>query len=390
MREGPSGTSAVAALPRRAPGALTRAAGLVVIVLLMAGCGSATTPRPTVATGGPTWSMQSLPGDIDVLNGASCPSASDCWAVGSNATGNGVVVSSATAHGTWDTQALRAPGRQGPKSPGIVRLDSVSCPTVMQCWAVGATSSNSAAVVSTTNGGVTWNSQIIPTGLSTLNGVSCPTATQCWAVGATSSNTAAIIATDDGGTTWSVQAAPGGTRVLNGVSCPTASSCRAVGANASSVGVVIDTTDSGSTWEGESLPVQIASALPSGLYALNGVSCASAKDCWAVGASSSNAAIMLATTDGGRSWASQSLPSGISLLEGVSCPTDKVCGAVGARSSKVAAVVTTTDGGSSWSVDRLPSGISLLSGIACSTTAECRAVGTSASDAGVVAATESA
>src|SRR5579863_10183220 len=78
--------------------------------------------------------------------------------------------------------------------------------------------------------------------------VTCPSAEECVAVGDTYGDIApSILTTSDGGATWQVRSAPPRTLALGLVSCGSASSCLAIG----SYGIppsVIRTTDGGATW----------------------------------------------------------------------------------------------------------------------------------------------
>jgi photosystem II stability/assembly factor-like uncharacterized protein len=114
---------------------------------------------------------------------------------------------------------------------------------------------------------------------------------------------------------------------LNGVSCAAASNCVAVGAT----GTILSSTDGGSSWTSPN------SGTSSDLYA---VSCPSFLVCVAVGASGA----ILKSSDGGQSWSAQA--SGTQQdLSGVSCPSASACYAVGAKGT----IVSTSDGGANWS-----------------------------------------
>ena len=54
------------------------------------------------------------------------------------------------------------------------------------CWAVGSESANVGAgfVVATINGGSTWSSETVPSGIGPLYAISCTAASDCEAVGA--------------------------------------------------------------------------------------------------------------------------------------------------------------------------------------------------------------
>jgi photosystem II stability/assembly factor-like uncharacterized protein len=347
------------------------------------------------------------------VNGVSCPTTSDCWAVGSNSAGAGAIVATSDGGLSWSTQAL-------PRGTGS--LDGVDCPTRSDCWAVGSNSAGKGAVVVTTDGGLSWSTQALPRGTNSLDGVSCPTTLDCWAVAGTGvdgewAQTAGVVATTDGGGTWGTQVLPSGVLLLDGVSCPTPTNCWATGVDSNTgFAVIVATTDGGSSWATQTVP-SFNGEIDSILY---DVSCPTSTDCWAVGfgdsispppvgpsGSSYELALVVATTDGGRTWSAQTLPSsyssgddgeifsGIDYLDGVSCPTSTDCWAAGFGSDGIGAVAVTTDGGSTWSNQILPSsssggifnGIVWLGGVSCPTSTDCWVAGLNSFEFGVVVAT---
>jgi photosystem II stability/assembly factor-like uncharacterized protein len=129
-------------------------------------------------------------------------------------------------------------------------LQAVSCPSATDCMAVGinvtqAGSKEVGTVVTTIDGGATWTRQHNPAGFTDLTAVACPSAGTCEAVGLGSTH--AVARTTDGGSTWTGQGVPGSV-FLEGIACPAAAVCYAVGENADDAGVAYGTTDSGQTW----------------------------------------------------------------------------------------------------------------------------------------------
>lgn len=117
---------------------------------------------------------------------------------------------------------------------------------------------NTGVALTTTDAGHTWKEGTLPGGIIDLLGVSCPTGADCWAVGA--GNTASVvIASRDGGTTWTSQTIPAPAPGLIAISCPTISDCIAIGGSYPSQfhaerPTVIATTDGGTTWADQTLP----------------------------------------------------------------------------------------------------------------------------------------
>ena len=189
--------------------------------------GSASASVPGQAELSPqTWTVQkSYPPRIDSVADVSCPTRSDCWAVGTTASGAGAIVASTDGGGTWTSDVFTS---------DLHYLRAVSCPTTSNCWAAGYNTGErlgiptfKAGVVVTTDGGKTWTRQPLPNGTSILSGLSCPTATKCWAVGDSgplADDDPAVVTTDGGGT-WTTESVPTAVFVLWDVSCPTSQLC---------------------------------------------------------------------------------------------------------------------------------------------------------------------
>ena len=272
-------------------------------------------------------------------------------------------------------------------------LNGVSCPSVNSCFGVG-----SSTVLGTTKAlGEHWNGHnwaIVATpnpstATSTrLNAISCPSTTSCFAVGSYAEGTLQKnLAERWNGSSWSIlpiQNPTGHTGSgLSGVSCPSARSCFAVGAYSFGLSTVrtLAAHWNGALWNLVGSPnISVSNAT-----FLNAVSCPSLKSCFAVGNSTINSsARSLVEHWNGSLWGAMQnpAPSGAtgSALNGVSCPSPKSCFAVG--SSIVAAQnhnLAQHWNGSGWSFNGAPTGSgassSTLSGVSCPTTQSCFAVG---------------
>jgi photosystem II stability/assembly factor-like uncharacterized protein len=242
--------------------------------------------------GGATWSTVSVSTPPQLL-AVSCASTMNCVAVGDDlalvTTDGGMV---------WTEHAIGGIG--GPAG--------ISCASTLDCVAVGYTIDFSGVIDITTDGGVTWSSQTAPTALpnSPLLGVSCPSVSHCVATGAANNAGVAaggvILTTSDGGETWTSQAVPSGLDDMQRVSCASISDCVAVG-NANSDGVPLTTADGGTTWTRRPFPTAIV---------LRDISCASTLNCVADGAYDSDGhGAIVTTTNGGASWSSPTGTSGV-------------------------------------------------------------------------------
>ena len=274
-------------------------------------------------------------------------------------------------------------------------LASVSCVSARACVAVGETlprHGRSAALAERWNG-TTWTVQRTPSPsrrrTSYLNAVSCPSARAYVAVGAAFPGHDQFLAIAERYSEgrWSIQRTrmPTGAidSELRGVSCTSSASCIAVGVVfKQQYGVPL-----AERWDGHSWSVQ-RTAQPRGTSVgeLNGVSCASAADCTAVGDAEpkfGNPETLVERWDGKR-WSIQPSPNpyGYAELEGVSCPSTRACAAVGIGWPGHALPRTPVAErwqGSGWSIQPLPRRSdafdSGLNGVSCTSANACTAVG---------------
>ncbi len=352
-------------------------------------------PGIAAAGTGPSWAMQS-PVSPDarqggILLGASCPSATDCTAVGAYAPRYGYIVMLAERwhEGKWRVQSTRNPPRAKDSS-----LYAVSCSSARACTAVGQ---DSKGTLAERWNGRKWAAQPTPdppgSRRSELHGVSCPSATDCTAAGDyyDRSGTDVTLAERWNGRKWAIQPTPNpaagtdGTELL-GVSCTSAASCTAVGdANLSS-----SRSDTlAEHWNGTKWAIQATPKPRSRTESeLREVSCPSATDCTAAGdyLNRSGTDVTLAEHWNGRKWAIQPTPnpSGSpdgSELTAVSCPSATDCTAAGDYHNKSDTDVTLAEhwNGTTWAIQPTPnppeSELSALKGVSCSSATACTTVG---------------
>lgn len=162
---------------------------------------------------------------------------------------------------------------------------------------------------------------------------------------------------------------------LNGVSCATATTCIAVGANAAGAPVIAATADAGAHWSAQEAPGRAG--------ALEAVNCPTTSHCVAGGATT-----LLTTTDGGSTWSFAPTPPSTTIL-GLACPGATVCLAVGLAPTvagpEEGVLVRSGDGGATWSSISLPYDTAGLDDVACPTATRCIAAGATllvSSDAG--------
>ncbi len=288
---------------------------------------------------GTRWSVVPHPSPAGVsdvgLYGVSCVSAAACMAVGYGERGNGYYAFVLSWNGTrWSMAPFSQPG-----SSSV--LYGVSCPPGSTCTAVGFyqknTGSNAGTLVESWNG-IQWSVVPSPSPGSEdndLNGVSCVSAAACTAVGSYNLSTAMKSLVESwNGTTWSVvpSPSPGFNNPLTSVSCVSAAACTAVGEHGTSrFSKTLIESWNGTSWS------QVPSPSPgSGHNTLASVQCLSAAACTAVGGStnsgSGNPATLIESWNGTK-WSVVPSPSPGpgSILEGVSCATAAACTAVGMK-----------------------------------------------------------
>ncbi len=332
------------------------------------------------AWNGTGWSVQPTPNrskaTFSSLSGVACSTASACTAVGSYYNGSVYLTLAESWNGTgWSIQST-------PNPTGASRsiLNGISCADLNACMAVG--SADNLTLVEVWNG-TRWHQANGATGGS-LSGISCTAPTACTAVGSSGGLT---LAEAWDGTTWSIQATPNpsGSLVagLSGVACPTSSNCTAVGSyyDGSNMVALAEAWD-GTSWNIEPTPNPTGTASSS----LSGVACHTASACSAVGSYSTSTTTGLTLAEGwnGTSWNVEATPNpagaASSALFGISCTAATTCMAVGSYSKGFAPKnLAETWNGARWSLQRpigalgeVPSG---LVGVSCSSATACVAVG---------------
>jgi photosystem II stability/assembly factor-like uncharacterized protein len=285
--------------------------------------------------GGMTFSDESVPVGSQPLNSVTCTDALDCLAVG----GSSVLL---TTDGGTTWQSEYAPGP----------LSSVSCVNTENCVGVGWTSGNNGgSEIMTSDGGMTWQSAIgygTVGYLPSLTNVACDSSTSiCIGVGPD------LAMSSDMGQTWQEFGVPGGiSGAVSSIAClPSTTTCVMVGPNAEGIfdpnapAIAFITTDGGETW------TNIASSFPPATATIRSISCPTSSTCYASGYVGD---IGASTSDGGQTWSSFNDPSNVTPSSGtdfasedLSCGSASTCVMVGTGSSGPAAAYTTS-GAATW------------------------------------------
>jgi photosystem II stability/assembly factor-like uncharacterized protein len=167
----------------------------------------------TTSNGGSSWKQRSIapgsaaPSGIPYFTGLTCTSTTHCLLVGEatppDGSPSGVILSSSDSGGSWTNQVVPS---------GTTMLNAVSCGSATQCavagGGIGGRGNIDRDLLTTSDGGQTWISRTVPSSALGLDGISCPSTTSCIAVGFDlsasdpSAEPAAVIASSDGGVTW--------------------------------------------------------------------------------------------------------------------------------------------------------------------------------------------
>jgi hypothetical protein len=246
------------------------------------------------------------------LYGMACPSASDCWAVGQSGLDcrqdgcplpgyRGLSNEALHWNGVrWSVVTVPQPGPTRQSGGGSLSgeggvagrgLESITCPSARDCWAVGAKLSESGSEMNEVLhwNGTKWTKTSAPQPvIGQLFSVACASANRCWAVGERGYSRngyrwnnqvigwdgrhwAAVTTPVVGKNTWPS---------LEGVACATPHDCWAVGTTAVSG---VHTFNEILHWNGAVWSRSESPRPPHDADSLSAVTCASSSECWAVG-----------------------------------------------------------------------------------------------------------
>jgi len=243
------------------------------------------------------------------LNGVTCSSAAQCWAVGGEHQFNsGIYVPLIQS---WDGNAWIT--ESSPALAGLSgSLDGIACASTSECWAVGG----DATLAGAPGGfierwtGVSWT-LVSPPAPSPLESVTCVSTADCWAVGDTPAapgGAATGVIENWNGSAWSVVASQAqGIPYLEGVTCVSSSDCWASGSGFEHW--------NGTTWT-------LVNVFQTGPF--SSVSCTSATACWATYERDN-----VIEHWSGTSWTGVTLSDANLQLSAVTCVAATECWAVG-------------------------------------------------------------
>ena len=277
---------------------------------------------------------QPAPAGTGLLGAVSCASTRRCWAVGvagPNPPATGATVIVATTNGGSSWKAQRIGGGSTPQ------LSGVSCPTATECMAVGSNGASlpgSGVVVTTGDAGTTWSPAAAPMNALAVTSVECASPSDC------------TVIVSDGTLTWSAHSADFGQTwqqegnmpslflAGNDLLCVAGGLCLVAGyvptSNGHGQGAISISTDGGRTWS--------LATVPPGLGVLQSAACLSASVCLAAGTTSTTVSDvvpakgeLLRSTDGGHTWVPSTGLLPVDDVYGIACPSARQCAVVGTK-----------------------------------------------------------
>ena len=364
------------------------------VAIISSGCvfsghpGSTKAPRVLGESKGTALAVgQPAPSGTSELGALSCATDRRCWAVGiagPNAAPSSVAtVIDATTNGGRTWKAQRVAGGSTPQ------LSGVSCPTATECMAVGSNGASlpgSGVVITTSDAGATWSPAASPQNALVVSSVTCASPTDCTAI------------VSDGTSTWSAHSSPTSVRAgsrratCRQASCPGTTSRALPGGicidagyvpttNGHGQGAVAVSADGGQTWA--------LASVPAGTGVLQSTACLSPSDCLAAGTTGTTVSDvvpakgeLLRSTDGGHTWAPSSSTGTLPVddVYGLACPSDDQCAMVGTTWVGFPAVGTggvaeSTDAGLTFRSSPTSYVPITLTAVACPSVSRCIAVG---------------
>jgi hypothetical protein len=343
-----------------------------------------------VLTAGVTANASAAPAVVDtLLNSVSCLSAHDCVAVGGHFNQASAVFGTTPLAEIYNGATWRTSTPKLPTGAVEGALSSVSC-TRDKCVAIGweFTKTTEYAYGDVLDGG-RWTATklAVPAGSIgyALPSVSCATARDCVAVGGYErrNGTFVPLAEEYNGRTWAATRLPvnvASSVTFDSVSCVPGGHCLAAGIIERIAGGNVAEELTGHGWK------EISTPQPAG-FQPSGASCTAADECTVVGNIiniGSRAYVGYTLRLSGTRWTEEKIdwPKGDSGIQGVGCASATRCYAVGYDTSGAAAVTLNGTAGSPDKVTTLPDiHDSVLTGVTCLSATSCIAVGDAAHEA---------
>ena len=327
---------------------------------------------------------QPAPSGTSELGALLCATERRCWAVGiagpDAAPSSVATVIDATTNGGRTWKAQRVAGGSTPQ------LSSVSCPTTTECMAVGSNGASlpgSGVVITTSDGGATWSPAAAPQNALVVSSITCASPTDCTAIVSDGTSTWSAYSPDFGHSWQQEGNLPAGFQPGNDITCIAGGICIDAGyvptTNGHGQGAVAVSADGGQTWA--------LATVPAGTGVLQSTACLSPSQCLAAGTTGTTVSDvvpakgeLLHSADGGHTWEPSSGTPPIDDVYGLACPSDEQCAMVGTTWVGSPAVGTggvaeSTDAGLTFRSATTSYVPITLTAVACPSVSGCIAVG---------------
>jgi photosystem II stability/assembly factor-like uncharacterized protein len=320
----------------------------------------------TTSDGGRSWAPSSLP-HTDNYTGIACPAMAHCAVLGDidfEASvwfeGNGALPPK--------QPSVPSPWMAVPV-PSAVAIDTVSCWTAAEC-VIGGNSAVGGKVFRTADGGRTWQ-PATTTASSMADGIqdlSCSADGNCFAV---ADNDQQLAGSTDGGMDWHGVVLPDPwqtARITPGAVSCTPHECIVAGDSQASslhpVAALVATADGGQSWA--------ALSVPPGATAVFALGCSDRADCLLLYGAGSGGNAAAISADGGHQWTVRSTSlDAWGLMTSATCVSATTCYTTGNF------ILKTTDAARTWANVVVPNGVRnlVVAQIFCPTSTECWLVG---------------
>jgi hypothetical protein len=313
---------------------------------------------------GSKWSVvatPNLPHSTDnSLHGVACVSASYCWAVGGAVTGSQHQGTAYAEH--WNGSKWSLTVLPKPSGAANTEVASVACTSTSNCWATGTAAPpgfTSGPTLAEHWNGKNWSVAASPSlgGANGLNAVTCATSTSCQAVG---TGGGGLLAEQWNGSKWSIATTQpaGASADFFGDACA-GSACIAAGIRGGTKALSLAERWTGTQWVIMTTPNPANASLAE----LTGVSCPKANSCMVAGFAfigSATGAQTLTERLNGTTWSIVPSPnptaSVSTTLQGLTCTSTANCWAVGQWQNGSGADKTLAErwNGTKWSIVTTP------------------------------------
>jgi hypothetical protein len=324
------------------------------------------------------WSNVTVPAAATRISSVACAGTVECEGVGYNTVGG---VSSAVILDANPSTPSIATASTGTALTGVTSLSQIACPSATNCVAIGTTATGATLLTDTISalGVDSWSAATIPANITGLTSLVCPSGgTGCVAIGTTSTggNGTPIVISGGFGSVgvpavWSAPSSTSGFTLasLSSVVCPSNTSCVAVGTGKAPgpTGPIVIAGTAAAGLGGTAMAWTLDSFPPGTTVAtIGGLNCASSADCFVFGMGTKGAGtvplLMYAAPTASATFGNDTLPtvSGnpVTALSQMACPSPTQCVLTGTTAGGpviLTAPITSPTTADTWSSAAVPS-----------------------------------